>query len=77
MSSKSNTLPNKKPELSESIKVSPQIKTLLEDVKLVETHTSMDSTIRSLLYSRAILKRFYPKGFIEVDKDQIKYMIGE
>ena len=66
MSTKTKPTAKKKTELTESIKVSPYVKQLLEDIKLEEGHTSMDSVIRILLVIRVALIRLFPKGFMNL-----------
>ncbi|MDD2299495.1 MAG: hypothetical protein PHU69_07610 [Fermentimonas sp.] len=56
----------RKTDLTESIKVSPYVKQLLEDIKCEEGHTSMDSVIRTLLLVRVALIRLFPKGFMNL-----------
>lgn len=52
----------KKSELSESIKVSPQVKQMLDELKSKDGHTSMDSVIRYLLDITAFVNYVFPKG---------------
>jgi len=66
MSTKSEPTVKRKTELTESIKVSPYVKQLLEDIKREEGHTSMDSVIRILLVIRVALIRLFPKGFMNL-----------
>ena len=66
MSTKTEPAVKKKTDLTESIKVSPYVKNLLEEIKSEEGHTSMDSVIRTLLLIRVALVRLFPKGFMNV-----------
>lgn len=60
----------KKNELTESIKVSPQVKEKLESIKVKEGHTSYDSVIRMLLIIRAVFRKFHPRNIWDIDKDE-------
>ncbi|MFA7205012.1 MAG: hypothetical protein WC102_01650 [Saccharofermentanales bacterium] len=66
MSTKTKPTVKRKTELTESIKVSPYVKQLLEDIKYEEKHASMDSVIRTLLIIRVALIRLFPKGFMNL-----------
>lgn len=52
----------KKPDLSESIKVSPQVKQMLDEIKSSDCHTSIDSVLRYLLDIMAFVNYIFPKG---------------
>ncbi|MFA7205623.1 MAG: hypothetical protein WC102_04750 [Saccharofermentanales bacterium] len=66
MSTKTEPIVKRKTELTESIKVSPYVKQLLENIKYEEGHASMDSVIRTLLIVRVALIRLFPEGFMNL-----------